>query len=310
VLSARDLALALLIVTIWGANFTVIRLGLDGVPPLLLAALRFAFVAVPWVLVARRPAIEARYWVIYGLTAGVGQFGCLFYAMHIGMPAGVASVVMQSQAVFTIALAALFLREPISRRQLLGLAVAALGLYLVSGGPAGGAPAAVPPAALLLTIASAAWWGVSNIVVRLATARAAALGLNLDMLGVTIWSSLVPPLPLLGLSLALDGRDAVIRAAVQADLTSAFAVAFLAYGATLFGFGMWNRLLARYPTGRIAPMSLLVPVTGILTAALVLDERLTWLQGLGCALVVAGLALTTLAPAAPARAAAGSARPR
>ncbi|MFO7246717.1 MAG: EamA family transporter [Thermaerobacter sp.] len=309
-LSARDLALALLIVTIWGANFTVIRLGLDGVPPLLLAALRFAFVAVPWVLVARRPAIEARYWVIYGLTAGVGQFGCLFYAMHIGMPAGVASVVMQSQAVFTIALAALFLREPISRRQLLGLAVAALGLYLVSGGPAGGAPAAVPPAALLLTIASAAWWGVSNIVVRLATARAAALGLNLDMLGVTIWSSLVPPLPLLGLSLALDGRDAVIRAAVQADLTSAFAVAFLAYGATLFGFGMWNRLLARYPTGRIAPMSLLVPVTGILTAALVLDERLTWLQGLGCALVVAGLALTTLAPAAPARAAAGSARPR
>nr|MBO2508726.1 O-acetylserine/cysteine exporter [Bacillota bacterium] len=309
-MSARDLALALLIVTIWGANFTVIRLGLDGVPPLLLAALRFAFVAVPWVLVARRPAIEARYWVIYGLTAGVGQFGCLFYAMHIGMPAGVASVVMQSQAVFTIALAALFLREPISRRQLLGLAVAALGLYLVSGGPAGGAPAAVPPAALLLTIASAAWWGVSNIVVRLATARAAALGLNLDMLGVTIWSSLVPPLPLLGLSLALDGRDAVIRAAVQADLTSAFAVAFLAYGATLFGFGMWNRLLARYPTGRIAPMSLLVPVTGILTAALVLDERLTWLQGLGCALVVAGLALTTLAPAAPARAAAGSARPR
>lgn len=309
-LSARDLALALLIVTIWGANFTVIRLGLDGVPPLLLAALRFAFVAVPWVLVARRPAIEARYWVIYGLTAGVGQFGCLFYAMHIGMPAGVASVVMQSQAVFTIALAALFLREPISRRQLLGLAVAALGLYLVSGGPAGGAPAAVPPAALLLTIASAAWWGVSNIVVRLATARAAALGLNLDMLGVTIWSSLVPPLPLLGLSLALDGRDAVIRAAVQADLTSAFAVAFLAYGATLFGFGMWNRLLARYPTGRIAPMSLLVPVTGILTAALVLDERLTWLQGLGCALVVAGLALTTLAPGAPGRAAAGSARPR
>ncbi|REJ34913.1 MAG: hypothetical protein DIU84_07345 [Bacillota bacterium] len=129
-------------------------------------------------------------------------------------------------------------------------------------------------------------------------------------MGVTIWSSLVPPLPLLGLSLALDGRDAVIRAAVQADLTSAFAVAFLAYGATLFGFGMWNRLLARYPTGRIAPMSLLVPVTGILTAALVLDERLTWLQGLGCALVVAGLALTTLAPAAPARAAAGSARPR
>lgn len=303
-LNPRDLALALLVVTTWGANFTVIRLGLDGFPPMLLAALRYAFTALPWVFVVRRPAVPARYWVAYGLTGGLGQFACLFYAMHIGMPAGIASVVMQAQPVFTITFAAAMLREPILPQQLAGLAVAGSGLYLVATGAAGpGAGVPVPVGALLLTIAAAAWWGVANIVIRLATARAAAQDENLDMLGVLVWSSLIPPLPFLGLSLVLDGPAVLAAALAGADLTSAFSVAYLAYGATLFGFGMWNRLLARYPAGRVAPLSLLVPVTGLLTAAVVLGERLSLLQGVGSALTILGLALSSRVR--PARAAAG-----
>lgn len=303
-MSTRDLALALLVVTVWGANFTVMRLALEGFPPLLLAALRFFFAAFPWVLVVRPPAVPARYWIGFGLTSGLGQFACLFTALYMGLPAGVASVVLQSQALFTTALAALLLGEPVGRRQLAGLVVAALGLVLVATGEPGLGSSPIPAPAFGLAIAAAASWGISNIVIRRATAAAAAQGQELGMLSVVVWSSLVPPLPLLGLTVGLDGAAALAGALSTFNLRSALAVAFLAYGATLFGAGMWSRLLIRYPASQVAPLSLLVPVTGLLTAYLVLGERLSLTQGLGCGIALLGLGLssfhrTRLAPPEP-----------
>ena len=96
-MSKKDLILTLLVAIIWGANFTVIKLGLEGVPSLLLVAIRFALTAFPAVFFLQRPNVPWSYWLAYGLFAGVGQFGCLFYAMEIGMPAGIASIVIQSQ---------------------------------------------------------------------------------------------------------------------------------------------------------------------------------------------------------------------
>ncbi len=173
-MNRKDFVLALLVVTIWGANFTVVKLGLDGVPPMLLVALRFVFVVFPAIFFVRRPAVSPRYWITYGATVGIGQFGCLFYAMHIGMPAGVASVVLQSQAFFTLLFAAILLRETISAAQLLGIAISSLGLYLVWSSSGSVNVLSIPPFAFLLSIAGAAFWGISNIVVRKAAASAAA----------------------------------------------------------------------------------------------------------------------------------------
>lgn len=281
--------MALLVVTIWGANFTVIKLGLDGVPPMLLAALRYLLASLPAVFFIRRPAVELRYWVAYGVTVGVGQFGCLFYAMHIGMPAGLASVVLQSQALFTLLFAAALLRESISRAQITGLTTAAVGLYLIGQT---GDTAALPAAALGFTLAGAAFWGLSNIVVRKAASAAATKGERLDMLSLVVWSSLIPPLPLLLLALFLETPETVVTALLRLDGTSLFSVVYLAFLATLLGFGAWSRLLARYPAGQISPLSLLVPVTGLLTANLVLDEQLSALQWGGCLLVFCGLLLS------------------
>jgi len=288
-MNRKDLVIALLVVTIWGANFTVIRLGLEGMPPMLLASLRFLLAAFPAVFFVRRPVVSLGYWLAYGLSVGVGQFGCLFYAMHLGMPAGVASVVLQSQAFFTLLFAAILLHESVSFQKFAGLFLAAIGLYLVGGvSDKGGA---ITPGALLLTIAAAAFWGISNIVIRKAASVAAARGEKLDMLSLVVWSALVPPVPLFGLSLLLDSPATIGKAISNLTALSIFSVAYLAFAATLFGYGAWSLLLARHPANRIAPLSLLVPVAGLITARIVLNEHLTVIQWCGCLLVVAGLLL-------------------
>jgi O-acetylserine/cysteine efflux transporter len=293
-MNRRDLALALLVVTVWGSSFTVIRIGLDNMPPMLLAALRFSLAAIPAVFFIRRPAITLKYLLAYGATVGIGQFGCMFYAMHLGLPAGLASVVLQSQAFFTLLLAALMLQEKVSGPQLAGLAMAATGLILIGSATGIAGTRAIPVSAMLLAIAGAAFWGISNIVVRKAVNAGAGREQRLDMFSLVIWSSLVPPIPLLVLAGFLHTPDELTTAVQSFNLTAMFAVAYLAFAATLFGFGTWSKLLSRYPATQVAPLSLLVPVTGLLTANLVLGERLVLLQWVGCILILCGLGTASL----------------
>ena len=291
-MNKRDFTLALLVVTIWGANFTIVKLGLNGVPPMLLVALRFVFAVLPAIFFVRRPSVSPRYWMTYGATVGIGQFGCLFYAMHIGMPAGVASVVLQSQVFFTLLFAAFLLREKVSTAQMIGLCLSSLGLYLVWSKSGSVDVLAIPPFAFLLSIAGAAFWGISNIVVRKAAASAVKEGKELDILSLIIWSSLIPPIPLFLFSLMLDSPQVVIGALMHLDKMSVFTIIYIAYGSTIFGFGVWSKLLSKYPASQVAPLSFLVPVTGILVARIVLGEQLFLLQWGGCVLVLSGLLIS------------------
>ncbi len=289
----RDLMLALLVVTVWGANFTVIKLGLGGIPPMLLVALRYTLAALPAIFFIKRPAVGWRYIVGYGMTVGVGQFACLFYAMTIGMPASVASVVLQSQVFFTLLFAAMLLKESIKRSQVIGLGIAGLGLFFIGGNVgSNGAVSSIPLGPFLLTLLAAAFWGLSNIVVRYADKQCAAQGGKLDMLSLVVWSSLVPPLPLLAFAVMLDAPKTLWQAVVNLNAVSVFAVLYLAFGATLFGFYTWSTLLAKYSAGKVAPLSLLVPITGLLTAQLVLKEQLSEMQWLGCVVILIGLVTT------------------
>lgn len=297
IMRRKDLILALLVVTVWGANFTVIKLGLAGVPSMLLVALRYTFTALPAIAFIKRPNVEWYYCLAYGLTVGVGQFACLFYAMEIGMPAGIASVVMQSQAFFTLLLGVVFLREVMRPEQVVGLVVASVGLYLVGSNSGVDALTSIPPAALILTAAGAAFWGLSNIIVRLAADRAASRGEQLNGLSLLVWSSLVPPLPLLALALMLNTPETLWRALSSLNAQSIFAVVYLVVGATLFGFGAWSNLLSKYPASKVAPLSLLVPVTGLITAQIVLAEQLTKVQWLGGLVILFGLAIANFGQA-------------
>jgi len=279
-LRPKDLLLALVVILVWGVNFAVIKVGVADVPPLLLAALRFMVAAFPAMLFFRAPKVPLRLYVIYGLTISVGQFSLLFSAIHVGMPTGLASLVLQSQAVFTMLFAAFFLKERWHLNQLAGLMLAAVGLVLI--GSAHGL--SMPLAGFMLTVAAAVMWASGNIVTR-AVGRYGPM----NQLAFVVWASLVPPIPLLLLSAWLEGTAAMANALQHFSWHAFAAVAYLAWAATLFGYGVWTGLLARYPANRVAPFTLLVPLVGLTTGWIVFGEALKPVHFAGGALLMAGL---------------------
>jgi O-acetylserine/cysteine efflux transporter len=274
----RDIALALLVVLIWGLNFVAIAWSVAEIPPFLLTALRYIGCAIPAVFFIKRPKIGWPIVVAYGVTVGVLQFSLLFTAIELGMPAGLASLVMQMQVFFTMALAILFLGEIPTPVQLAGAALALTGLGAIGAERIGGA-VLVP---LVMTLAAAFSWSLSNIV----TKRAG----KVDMLAFVVWGSLVPPLPMLALSLLTEGPQAFVNLAYISPAAIG-SVLFIAYGSTLIGYGIWAVLLGRYPASTIVPFALLVPIVGFAAAALILGETVSVLEILGSLLIFAGLLL-------------------
>ncbi len=283
-MSPKDTLLVLVVVIVWGVNFVAIRWGVDEVPPLLLTSLRYVVAALPAIFFIRRPKVALGILVAYGFAVGVGQFSLLFSAIKLGMPAGLSSLVMQLQAFFTIALAVMFLGERPSVAQLIGALIAFGGIGVIALERLGGA--ALLPFAM--TIGAAACWGVANIV----TKRAG----KIDMLGFVVWSSLVPPIPLYLLSLLFEGPGAVPLALSQITILGIGSLLFIGWGSTVFGYGAWSVLLGRYPASTVAPFTLLVPIAGIGSAALLLGERISNLEWIGSGLVFAGLLLNVFGP--------------
>ncbi len=283
-MSGRDLLLALVVIVAWGMNFVVIKVGLDGLPPMLLGALRFALVAFPAILLIRRPQLPWRWLVAYGATISLGQFAFLFEAMHNGMPPGLASLVLQSQAFFTLFFAAIFLGERLRAASVLGLVVAAGGLALIGLE----SDAATPLFAVILTLCGAAMWAMGNIITR-------RFG-NIDLVALVIWGALIPPLPFLALSWWLEGPALIEQSLRTISVNSLLALVYLSFVATMLGYSLWGRLLSRYPVGKVAPFSLLVPVVGISSSAWLLGERMSPLQMCGGALVMVGLLINVFGP--------------
>ncbi|MGW3492407.1 EamA family transporter [Streptomyces sp. NPDC001020] len=279
------LTLAVLVAAVWGVNFTVIELGLGHFPPLLFSALRFLAAAIPAVFFVGRPKVAWKWIVSVGLVLGVAKFGLLFIGMDEGMPAGLSSLVLQIQAVFTALIAFAVLGERPTRLRVLGMAVALGGVALaaVDEGTAG------PLGAFALVIAAAACWGLSNVLTRKASPP--------DSLNFMVWVSTVPVLPLLGLSLLREGPSRDLAALRGLDWQGAGIILYVAWITTVFGFGAWGWLLRRHPASTVAPFSLLVPVFGMSSAALFLGESVSPLRWGAAALLVGGVALTSLAPA-------------
>lgn len=285
--------LAAAVALVWGINFVVIDVGLGSFPPLLFAALRFTLVAFPAVLFVRRPAVPLRWVIGVGTFMSAGQFGLLFVAIHRGLPPGLASVVLPTQTVFTIALAVAFLGERPGRAQLAGATVAVGGVVLIALGRARG----VPIGALLLCVGAAASWGVGNICNRRAQAP--------NALALLVWSSLVPPLPLLALSLAFEGSHEIGSAVANVGAGGLLALLYVVIVSTGFGFGAWTWLLRRHPASRVAPFTLLVPPVGIAAAWIALGQSPSTGELAGAAIILAGLALASSAVRVPRPAARG-----
>ncbi|MET9319055.1 EamA family transporter [Streptomyces sp. NPDC003038] len=284
-------ALAVLVAAVWGFNFVVIEIGLGHFPPLLLSALRFLVAALPAVFFVGRPKVAWRWILAVGAVLGIAKFGLLFTGMDAGMPAGLSSLVLQIQAVFTAVLAALVLRERPGPVRVLGMGVALAGIAVAAVATADGGTTG-PVLGFTLVVAAAACWGVSNVLTRKASPP--------DALNFMVWVCTVPVLPLFALSLLLEGPERDLAALRALDWSGAAVIGYVAWVSTVFGFGAWGYLLRRYPASSVAPFSLLVPVFGMSSAALVLGESVSGPRWLAALLLVGGVALTSLAPARPA----------
>lgn len=283
------IAIALVIVAIWGTNFVVIKAGLSDFSPFLFAALRFAFSALPWMLFVRRPSIAWRWLILFGVFIGAGQFGFLFLAMRADISPGLASLIVQMQVFFTIGLSVFLFKESITGLTLAGILIATIGLIVI----AVHVDAAVTPFGIVLVLCAAFFWACANITVKKAAAHRPV---KIDMLGFMVWSSVFGVPPLLVMSAIFDGPAADLKAVQHAHFESWLALAWQVAGNTLFGYAAWNWLLTKHTAATVTPYALIIPVFGMGASALVLGEPLPFWKIAAALLVMAGLAIITILP--------------
>ncbi len=283
-LSLRHFFLALAVVAVWGSNFVVIKVALGQMPPLLFATLRFCLVLLPMVFILPRPALPWRNLAAYGLLIGVGQFGLLFVAMNGHISPGLASLVIQVQVFFTIGLAMAMAGETLQRVQWIALGLAGAGLWVIVAHTDG----STTLLGLGLVLLAALAWAGGNLV-----SRAAG---RINMVAYVVWSSLFAVPPLAVLALTVEGWDVLAAGLQQASAMTWAAVAWQAWGNSIFGYAAWGWLLSRYSAATITPMALLVPLFGMGSSAWWLGESLPDWKLAAAALVMTGLALNLLWP--------------
>jgi O-acetylserine/cysteine efflux transporter len=277
----RHRLLALLVAVCWGLNFPATALALDQFPPLFMVALRFAIIAIPTLVFIPRPKVPFRWLLGVGLGIGTMQFAFLYLGMEAGMPAGLASIVLQASAPFTVIIAGIWLRERITGRQAVGIAIAVLGLAAIAVHRS--QVAALLP--VVLTLCGALGWAIGNVSTRKAQAP--------NALHLTLWMSVIPPLPMLAVSLVVEGPQRIGESLATAftveALPSVLGLLYVVVIATLVGYGIWNGLLKRYPSSTVAPFSMLVPVVGVLASWIAFGEVIDPVELVAGGAVIAGV---------------------
>ena len=281
-MTPRHTLLALLVVVIWGLNFLAIDIGLAGIPPLVFLALRFILVAIPAIFFIKPPRIGWRNVLVIGAFLSLGQFTLLYLSLSLGMPPGLASLLLQTQVVLSVIVSAILLRERPTKRQLTGIVVGMAGLAVVVVGHSYAAPW-LPVVVLLLAALS---WAIGNVLSRRAQV---ASGLSL-----VVWSGLVVPIPSLALAMVVDTPAVVVDSLAHLSVAAILSTVYTAVAASLIGYGIWNTLLSKYPTSAVVPFTLLVPVVGIVAAWIVVNEQPSLTEMLGGAVMLAGLAIAVI----------------
>lgn len=283
-MSNKDIALGLLVMFIWGINFAVIKLGVNDVNPLVVTAMRFTLAAIPLVFFVKKPDVQWRYLISYGVVFGLGVWGMASWSITEGLSAGMASVLLQANVLFGIAIGAVVFKESLSLVKLCGVAIALLGLMTALYATDG----SVTIAGVMLILTAALCWSLTSTIVKKSNTT--------QVFAFSLWGMLFAPVPLLALAVFLNGPEVLVEAVEVWSWNASFSVIFQAYPTTLFGYWVWNKLLVKYPLSTATPLTLLVPVFGLIGGYLVFEETMTSLQILASALILSGILVIVFAP--------------
>lgn len=275
--------LAVCVMAAWGVNFVVIKIGLESFPPILLSTLRFGLAGLPLIFIWKtRPA--PLHWIIaIALCLGIFKFSLLFIGMDLGAGAGLSSLVLQMQAFFTVILAFFLLEERPSPRQIFGMTLAFIGLGFVLVEQAEEKSAFL---GVTFVVFGAFFWGLSNLAMKKAQSR--------NPLYLIIWVSAFSAPVLFAVSWFYEGPVVIQHALTHLSYSAIGSVVYLAFIATLMGFGIWAFLFKTYAAGTVAPFSLLVPIFGLSSSAIILGEPVTLNIMIGAVLIVTGLYFNTI----------------
>ncbi|CAN7593530.1 EamA family transporter [Pseudomonas sp. LjRoot277] len=276
-MKAKHLLLAISMTAIWGVNFSVIKLGLTTVDPFILAGIRFTLCALPAIFFIPKPDVQWRYIIGYGLVFGIGLWGVVNLGIKSGLSAGIASLVLQFSAFFTILLGSWIFKESISRFQYAGMGLALCGLLSIVSIVDG----TVTMAGLILVLLGAVAWSAANVINKKARTT--------QVFAFLVWSSAFSPIPLFALDYAVNGSTGYSALVNQLDYRAVLSILFQVYPNTLFGYWVWNSLLKRYPVSTVAPLSLLVPVFGLLGSVMIFNETLSLNKIVAVVFIVSGL---------------------
>ncbi|CAM3747453.1 EamA family transporter [Vibrio aquimaris] len=277
----NGICLSLLVVIIWGVNFSIIKIGLEELPPLLFSALRFTVVAIPAVFFIPFPKTSIWNVLGVGLFLGVLKFGFLFFAMKSDASAGLSSLILQAQVFFTIGLSIFIFKEKINQGQIIGIVLSSLGfsLFFIEAGTN------ITMLGLVLILMAAFFWAISNVIMKKTK--------DINLLNFMVWVCLIPPLPLLVLSYYTE-TSTPIELVLSASAKAWSALIYVSYASTLVAFAIWGWLLRNYTAVSVTPFALLIPVVGIITSSFVLQERLTNMELIGTLLIMSGLVICVL----------------
>lgn len=273
--------LAICVACIWGLAYVATKIALGSFSPPQLTALRFLIACAP-VLFLPRPNVPVHMLIAIGLTMFTGQFLLQFFGIANGMPPGLASVVSQTQGMFTVMLAMLVLKERPTPRQLIGMVSGLLGLAMIGMTVGNG----LTILGLLLVLASALSWSIGNVLLKRLP--------PVDMLHLVVWMSLVPPLPALAISGMTEGLGALPAALMTAPWQAIVSALYLGVVATVLAYAIWGKLLRTYTAAAVTPFALLAPCVGALSSALVFGEQFTNLRLAGMAAILVGLAIVVV----------------
>lgn len=273
----QHVAMAVFVAIIWGLNFVIVKKGLTEFPPFIYGMGRFLISALPiFFFLKSRPAPWKTILSI-GATLGFLKFAFMFTGIKMGMSAGLASLVLQSQVFFTVALSMIFLKSRLTANQITGMLLAFTGIIFIAIEMHGKSTFV----GFILLIAAAVSWSVSNILYKKAG--------DVDMFSLTIWTSLIPPLPMLGGYYIFDAPTAPLPVLSDVSMEGWLCLIYTACGSTWIGATLWGILLKNYPAPKVAPFALLIPVFGISSAWLFLGEELSFMGLVACSLIFIGL---------------------